>query len=308
MENKRSIYRANVPRVEAYIPEKHTPDQYRFTINHRLGFIYTSFIMEFAEGFIFPGEKHDFWEMVYVIDGKLTVTKDENVYDLKNGDAIFHAPNKFHSFSVKKGDSCQIMIISFSLVSDLTDRLDSGVYKLSDDLHGTLMQCYNRISDGFSVDSTFVKRKFSSYDKLAEGLAAVSFELFLLELISRSEKRTRLDCSQSAENYRLIINTLSNHIRERLTIEQIANYCLMTPSNLKKTFTKYSGMGILKYFNSLKISRAKEMLCHGYTSEYISSYLGYSSPCYFSRAFKNEVGVSPQKYKSSLNCSHCPSH
>ncbi len=277
------------------------PDsKYRVPLNHRLEFIHSIFLKTFSPGHMFPGEKHGYWEMMYVMDGNLSATEDSIVYNMKKGDIIFHKPYEFHSFKVNNDSGCTIMVVTFSIDSNLIDALGNGIYKLNDELHDSLVKCYNHIKDGFMVDFTYIRKKNLDHDSITEALAILSLEKFLLEVISTAKKRVRVDNSTSAENYRRIMEVLSEHVKERLTIEDVAKYCQMTPSNLKKTFGKYSGHGILKYFNLLKITRAKEMLKMGYTADFISTYLGYSSPSYFSRAFKNEVGVSPLHYKKNL--------
>ncbi len=277
------------------------PDsKYYIPLEHRINFIYTAFIKEFGSGYVFKGEKHGYWEMLYVLDGDISVSEDGTVYNMKKGDAIFHMPHEFHSLKVPCDNACKLMIITFNISSDLLDELGNGIYKLSDELHTMLMSCYNYILDGFLLDFTYVRKKNHDHNRITEALAILSLEKFILEVISKAKKRARLDNSTGAENYKRIIDVMSEHIRERLTIEDIANYCYMTPSNVQKTFNKYSGGGILNYFNSLKITRAKELIRQGYSSDFISSHLGYSSPSYFSRAFKKIVGMSPQQYKRHL--------
>ena len=46
--------------------------------------IYTAFNAKRAPDFSFPGESHDFWELVYVIDGCAGIMADSNIYELKN--------------------------------------------------------------------------------------------------------------------------------------------------------------------------------------------------------------------------------
>ena len=61
----------------------------------------------------FSGEVHDFWEMVYIDSGKLTVSEDEKVYELTKGQAIFHAPMEFHKFFARKSEPTPFKVISF---------------------------------------------------------------------------------------------------------------------------------------------------------------------------------------------------
>ncbi len=291
-----SIEKAQEKKLKYAYPDS----EYTVSLNHKVECLFSIFIKKFMPGHKFNGEKHDFWEMVYIMDGSLSVTEGGTVYDMKKNDIIFHKPNEFHSFNVPQNSNCTIMVLCFSINSDLIEELGNGIYKLSDELHDMLINCYNYISDGFMIDFTYIRKKSFDYNRIAEAIAILSLEKFILTVLLKAKKRTRLNDSTSAENYKRIIEVLSVHIREHLTIEDIAKYCYMTESNVQKTFNKYSGCGIIQYFNSLKITRAKELLKQGYTVDFISKHLGYSSPSYFSRAFKKEMGISPQKYKQSL--------
>ena len=54
--------------------------------------LHSLFKRNYPKGKNFLGEMHDFWEVVYVIDGEVIVSADENVHEFKSGDIIFHKP------------------------------------------------------------------------------------------------------------------------------------------------------------------------------------------------------------------------
>ena len=59
--------------------------------------IYTAFTATYQNNYSFAGEFHNFWEIVFVLDGKLGVTAGSNVHILTKGQAILHPPMEFHS-------------------------------------------------------------------------------------------------------------------------------------------------------------------------------------------------------------------
>ena len=59
--------------------------------------IITIFYMEFSKDFVFDGERHDFWEMVYIDRGEIVCTADQRQFVLKGGELTFHKPNEFHA-------------------------------------------------------------------------------------------------------------------------------------------------------------------------------------------------------------------
>ena len=60
--------------------------------------IVTIHYYEFGQSFVFNGESHDFWEMVYVDKGSVAVRRDnEEEFILTQGNVLFHKPNEFHA-------------------------------------------------------------------------------------------------------------------------------------------------------------------------------------------------------------------
>ena len=78
--------------------------------------IVTIHYYEFDKNFVFDGESHDFWEMVYVDGGRVKVKSGEDECELSQGDVIFHAPNEFHSIRALDS-SPNFFVVSFVCTS-----------------------------------------------------------------------------------------------------------------------------------------------------------------------------------------------
>ena len=70
--------------------------------------LYTVHHKNFASGFSFSGERHNFWEFNYIIDGSAGATSEDNIYICQAGDAFLHAPNQYHTMWVNENDACEI--------------------------------------------------------------------------------------------------------------------------------------------------------------------------------------------------------
>lgn len=60
--------------------------------------IVTIHYFEYMKNFVFQGESHDFWELLYVDKGEVSVRAENEWLTLHAGDIIFHRPNEFHAF------------------------------------------------------------------------------------------------------------------------------------------------------------------------------------------------------------------
>ena len=76
---------------------------------------------------------------------------------------------------------------------------------------------------------------------------------------------------------------------------------MISISRLEQLVRSYCGCGVIRYFISLKIGRAKELIRdRNMNFSQIADALGYSSVHYFSRQFKRITGMSPSEYSRSI--------
>ena len=98
-----------------------------FTIS---GF-HTAYEFRWDEHYVHLGERHDFWEVVYVISGEVEVAEDERVYRLRDRNMIFHAPMEFHKIRSLPGSSPHLLIITFSAEGALPETVKNGIFNIS---------------------------------------------------------------------------------------------------------------------------------------------------------------------------------
>ena len=72
--------------------ETDSPVWLAYTIREqiRITDMYSLFQAHFHRGYAFPGETHNFWECLYVMNGEACVSGNERVYNLSDGSIIFH--------------------------------------------------------------------------------------------------------------------------------------------------------------------------------------------------------------------------
>lgn len=258
--------------------------------------IHTTFKQRCETGFYFKGEMHNYWELVYVTEGKVTVSEDNKVYELSEGNIIFHEPMEFHKIWLEKGPYARILVISFSTIDDFYHGLGDGVFTLDLQKRAELEEIYSLIRHNFDINNITVGKKEDN-NEISEKITFMKFETFLLSLLSEQTKTGADMHTLSAMNYKRIIDVMTENIDHNLSVEEIAKLCNFSVSNLKKTFNKYAGGGVMKHFMRLKIKKAMDQLEQGYTSTQISNGMGFSSQNYFSKVFKRETGMLPSEFK-----------
>jgi len=68
---------------------------------------------EYSSNYYFEGERHDFWEFLYVDKGELDVRAGDVVQHLKKGQIIFHKPGEFHALSANGVVAPNLVVVGF---------------------------------------------------------------------------------------------------------------------------------------------------------------------------------------------------
>lgn len=254
--------------------------------------------------YYFPGEFHPFWEMVYVTDGEVNVSGDERVYRLHKGDIVFHKPMEFHRlWSAEDGD-IHAFIMAFRAKGPLTSSFENFAFSLTEEQARQMKKLILFVRRYFyDENGKYHTAMFRDWNKRQYEIQTAfnMLEIFLLSAVSASkieEKST--DNSGVSEIYRNIINKLNENIYGRLTLKALAQQCNFSVSQIKRVFSKYSDIGIHKYFLKLKIAMSIRMLGKNMPINEISRTLSFSNQNYFSSVFKRETGLSPIEYKKRV--------
>ena len=88
------------------------------------------------------------------------------------------------------------------------------------------------------------------------------------------------------------------HIKDRITIENLADEFGVSASYLSRLFKKETGISVSAYIREQKISMAKNLLkFSNYSMIEIANRLSFSSQSHFIQQFRETVGMTPKKYR-----------
>jgi AraC-like DNA-binding protein/ABC-type Fe3+-hydroxamate transport system substrate-binding protein len=119
----------------------------------------------------------------------------------------------------------------------------------------------------------------------------LSFQELLGFIIRDLSKR---QSEQSTDNgIDLSIAYMNEHFHEKITRETLAKMAQLTPNAFCRSFKRATGLSPTDYLNGIRIHHAKEQLGPGSSVKDVAAATGYGSEYYFSRIFKETVGLSP---------------
>ncbi|WP_238392539.1 AraC family transcriptional regulator [Paenibacillus antri] len=268
----------------------------------------TLFYFEFAKNYRFAGESHDFWEMVYVDHGEVTVTADDAQCRLTPGTIIFHKPGEFHSFYASGGTAPNIVVVSFCSDSPAMAAFERAVFRLDDKERDLLSGIVREGKAGFRFPFTYplIRREDAPFG--CEQRLLHYLESFLLRLLcsnTRGAAQTSPRSLPRDKEYRslvqAVIGFMERRIDEPLTLGEISQAMHVTKARLKEVFKEQTGQSVMRYFSLMKMERAKKIIREEACSfSEVAERLGFATPQYFSNAFKKLTGASPSEYARSV--------
>lgn len=260
--------------------------------------------------FIFKGEKHDFWEMIYVDKGKVEIKSDEDVLVLKQGELAFHAPNEFHSVKAFES-SPNFFVFSFECTSSAMEYFRKFHTQLGKDLKPYISSIINEAHKTFVIPKNDVSLKKLNLKPNAtiggEQMIKTLLEQLFILLIRQMTERKNPSVFPSKETMESHLSiSIKNYVSERVfEIIKVSDVCThygYSKTYLCKVFKEQSGYTINEYVNKIKINKAKELIReHRLNFSEISSALAYDNPQYFTRVFKRVTSMTPTEFKDSLN-------
>lgn len=273
--------------------------------------IYTVYYFKYGRNFRFKGERHNFWEMVYIDSGKAQIVADEKEFTLKQGDVFFHRPNEPHTIYTTNTFANSV-IISFDVKGKSIKKLAGKIHSL-DDIEKS---CLNRVINEAKATYSDKLGNMTQVKLIKNPKAPFGGEQIIknnLEIIFLSLLRKDNDYVKSVPNnllsvkYGKIVDNILAILDEKLAtqdkvnLDEISFKLGFSKSYIKSKFKKDTGKSIIQYFIEMKIEKAKKLLSQNeYTVSEIADMLGFGSIFYFSRQFKLHTDMSPTEYLNSI--------
>lgn len=272
--------------------------------------IVTIHYYEFDKNFIFEGEKHNFWEMVYIDKGQVKVTRDKESLVLSQGNVIFHKPNEFHSIRALDS-SPNFFVISFVCNSPSMVYLEKYQAFLDKTLKSFISAIIKEAEQTFVIpkNDPLLKKLLKKENAAIGGeqLIKTYLEQLLIFLVRNVTKKSEISVfpnKESMESHLIseVKKYVEANVENRFRINDLCKKFGYSKSYLSKLFREQTNNTIAAYAVKTKVDKAKSLIREGNLNfSQISDLLDFDNPQYFSRVFKRVTGMTPSEFKSSLN-------
>ena len=274
--------------------------------------VVTVHYFEYAKNYVFEGERHDFWEFLYVDKGEVEVMAGDTGYCLKQGEMIFHKPGEFHNVFANGMVAPNLVVVAFVCTSPAMAYFEEKVVRAEEVERELLARIVHEARDAFAnpldnPGSLRMERATSSAFG-SEQMIGLLLEQMLIRMVRRGAERDRAVKTSSSVKRRSdhdLVQRIIGYMQENacgtLTFSQVCRFSAQSATNLKTIFKSVTGMGVMEYYRRLKIDAAKTLLREGGGNiTQIADKLGYTSVNYFSRYFKQATGMTPSEYTQSI--------
>ena len=241
------------------------------------------------------------FEIIFFIGGEGYITVSDNNYICKKGDFVFIPPFVRHSIGTSWENPHDNYWIHFE-ISPLSLRqkfidlfAHSNKYLTQVKNYDNLANIYKNLEEEYiSGQQGFLALlKASILSVLTHVLKNIDFDLNLLE-----NDKTNSNLQLFADS---ILAYINENAAEALSVKSICNKFNISKTHLNNIFIKTVGVSPGKMIQHLKLKRAEHvLLTTAMNIDEISDMLGYSSPSYFSNAFKKSYGLSPNMFRKIL--------
>ncbi|MFP4383998.1 MAG: response regulator [Spirochaetia bacterium] len=111
------------------------------------------------------------------------------------------------------------------------------------------------------------------------------------------------EASGSAHKFiREAVDFIKENYRKKITLDMVAEQVYLNPSYLCVQFKKVTGKNFVDYIREWRTEKAKELLRNHKLKVYeVGEAVGFQNPKYFTDVFKEQTGLSPNKYRQKHN-------
>lgn len=233
-------------------------------------------------GWSTAAHSHDCWEFIYFVRGTGRIDTPRATLRPQAYQLVVYPPGLSHAEVSSPVDPEQTIYFS----ADIPGAHSPGTHVLLADPDGEL---------GWLAERIIAETETRGTTRLAQAYAN-SF-LLLTERLWDTGVPVRQGVVELATQY------IYANYAENISTQSLAEALHVSVSHLIHSFTARVGVSPLKYLRMVRIETARRlmMLTEMPVGE-VAARVGFADPLYFSRAFRQAVGVSPSEYRRKREC------
>lgn len=241
----------------------------------------------FSADMTFPAHLHHAAELIFIQEGSLEVTAQDQTKTLRKNEAALIFPETIHSYLTQD--------FSRSILCVFSPSLAKGYYHL---LCKNQPKCPFFSSPASDADLVSAFNRMLQYANQSPSISGAWLNLILAYLMSEAVLVPRNNQYRTDIGYQ-IISYISNHFQEPLTLDKVARELHFNKYYVSRTFSGRLHCSFHEYINRLRLDYAARLLRetdHSITE--IWQEAGFESQKTFNRTFLSCYGTTPSGYRA----------
>ena len=242
--------------------------------------------------------RHDFSELLFVLEGKLNFLVDDKLYKAGRNCVILFKEKRLHTSEVDSSSVYTRYNLNFrrKFINETAEYekikscfdSDCTVLPLNEKQSGQLKTLFETMLENYRVMDS---------DTYAEEICKHIMSAILM-YVSRAAENAPLSGRQYIDRSYIsdAVKYINDNLTSKLIIEEIAESLFVSRAKLIGDFKNATGITICDYITSQRLKKAKKMLLEGHGVGESASESGFMNTCHFIRTFKKYNGITPLQY------------
>lgn len=243
---------------------------------------------------------HDYYEIFISLDGEATHLVNEACETLSRGDAVFIRPSDTHDYVCRRGESFDMLNITFT--AETADTI------------------FSFLGNGFGRDRLLcatlppsVKLSESDMESLSSHMAVITatgdpeklktaLRILIFDILTKHFSGFR-EKKEGEIPYWLVLLRREMKKKPNFTrgISAISQLCGKSREHVSRSMKRYYGVTVSEFVNDLRLNFVANMLAHSDTAIIdIVFESGFNNVSWASKCFKEKYGISMSEYRK--NC------
>lgn len=252
----------------------------------------------------FGDHKHKAFEIILCTQNTYSITVENEVYKLHEGDIIFIPPMSVHSITAPETGERFIMLFDlkffdyFKSKKEILNFFSStkviGINSTTH-LYPLIYSSLNRI-----IQLYFAFSELNEVEIYSELLKIVSLMTHSTEATDEEDEKI-ITHSEIYNKFVRVLTYIETNYSEDLDLESVAKTAGFSKYHFSRLFKQYTDSTFYDYLCSKRILEAKKLLLTNTPVTDVAFQVGFNNLTTFCRCFKKYSGCSPTQYKNKIS-------
>ena len=248
----------------------------------------------------YEAHNHSAVEILLTLEGTVTYTVDDTVYQVRKGEVLIIPPDMPHSLSMEEGSSRYLFLFEPDAIMTMRDIKSIAMYfnkpfhlRDGSEAHVRIRELLLRARDAYE------KREMMwntvCYSCILRIYATLG-QQYISGIRPRTDDGMR---NMDSEVITAVMTYINNHYREELSLEDVAQFAGFSRYYFSRSFKRQTGYSFKDYLCQKRLQVAMDLLIRTNRSmRDVAIDSGFGSVATFNRVFREKKGCTPTQYRA----------